>query len=116
MAGIEHNSLDPRCFLNSARTKNWLDDLAHVHHRNEVIVSAADKREIREKPNTVDPKFAGSRLGTDDTMLASKGDGPVHGTVIRKLVELGDVRKRDVGTIVLLNDCPVASQGDGTEQ
>ena len=70
MAGIEHHGLDLLRVMNSARAKNRLDDLADIHHRDQVIVAAAQERKVREKTNTVDRKLAGSRLGTDDTALA----------------------------------------------
>lgn len=71
VAGIEHHGLDLLRFLNSARAKNRLDDLADIHHRNQVIVAAAaEERKVREKSDTVDRKLAGSRLGTEDTTLA----------------------------------------------
>ena len=108
MTRIEHDGFDSLRFLDSARTKNWLDDLAHVHHRNQVIVSATDERKVREKPNAVDPEFAGSRLGANNTVLTPDGDGAVHPRVIRKLIELRDVRERHVGTIPLPNDRPIA--------
>src|SRR5436190_470946 len=112
MTRVEDHGFDSRRFLDSARTKNWLDDLAHVHHRNQLVVSATEERKVCEKPNTVNPKFAGSRLGTDDTMLTPERDGPVHRCVIRKLVELRDVRKRHVGTISLPNDRPITGPRD----
>src|SRR5437667_10597240 len=112
MTRVEHHGFDPLRFLNAARTKNWLDDLAHVHHRNELVVSATDQRKVCEKPNTVDPKFAGSSLGTDNAVFTPERDGPVYSCVIRELVELRDVRERHVGTVSLPNDCPIASPRD----
>ena len=108
MAGIEHHGLDLLRALNSARTEDRLDDLADIHHRDQVIVAAAQERKVREETNTVDREFARPRLGADDPALASEGDGAVDAGVIGKVVELRDVGERHVRAIPLADDRPVA--------
>ena len=79
--------------MNSAGTKNRLDDLADIHHRNQVVIAAAQKRKVREETNAVDRKLARSRLGADDPALAPEGNGAADAGVFGKLVELRDVRE-----------------------
>ena len=108
MTGIEDDGLDLLRIMNSAGTQNWLDDLADIHDRDQVLVAAAQKRKVRKKTNTVDRKLTRSRLGTDDAALAPERNSPADALVFRKLIELRDVRESHIRAIPLPDDRPVA--------
>ncbi len=70
VTGIEHHGLDPFRFMNSARPKHGLENFADIHHRDQVVVLAAEKREVCEKSDAVDRKLARAGLRPDRTALA----------------------------------------------
>src|SRR5436190_22732853 len=115
MTGIEHHSFNPFCFWNPAGTKDGFDDLAHIHDRDEVVITATNERKVRKEPDAINPEFTRAGLGTNHAMLAAKGNGSINRGVIGKLIELGDIGEGYIRTIMFFYDRPISGGSDGGE-
>ena len=116
MTGIEHYSFNPFCFWNPAGTKDGLDDLAHVHHRDEVVITVAHKWKVRKESDAIDPEFTRAGLSTNHAMLAPKRNSSINRGIIGELIKLGDICKGHIRTIMLFYDRPIVGRRDWGEE
>src|SRR5437868_4753223 len=86
MPGIKDYGFNLMPVRQSIRPHDWLDHFAHVHGRNQHVISFTQDWKIGNKTYAIDVKLGSAGLSANSTAVASQRDGVTHPGVFGKTV------------------------------
>ena len=116
MARIEHDGLDRLGASDTARPQDRLDDFDDIRGRDQIVAAIVENGKTGKEANTVNKKFAPTGLRADSALITLQGHTAVDPGIIRKLIELGNIRETDVIVVVFMQYSPFHRQSAGSEK